>query len=187
MRSTTFLLCFSSLLWLPHARGKVVFSLPEALEHRKGGHPGSEWKSENHYLTGAQLELAKSLSGVRMNGALVVRNVLGTAGGKPLLYAYTDTHKVRSHPETVMVFVTPEGAVDRVEVLQFDEPLEYLPKSQWYDTFHDAKLDPELDLKRKIPLVTGASLSAKSVVEATRRILSLHRVIGAGAGQGAPK
>jgi len=180
VRLTTFLLCFLSLCWLPHARGKVVLSLPEALEHQKSARPGSDWKSENHYLTPTQLELAKSVSGVRMNGALVVRNVLTGTGGMPLLYAYTDTHQVRSHSESVIAFVSPGGSVERVEVLQFDEPLEYLPKSQWYDTFHGAKLDPELDLKRKIPLVTGASLSAKSVVEATRRILALHRVIGEG-------
>jgi electron transport complex protein RnfG len=180
VRLTTFLLCFLSLCWLPHARGKVVLSLPEALEHQKSAHPGSEWKSENHYLTPTQLELAKSVSGVRMNGALVVRNVLTGTGGMPLLYAYTDTHKVRSHTETVIALVSPDGTVERVEVLQFDEPLEYLPKSQWYDTFQNARLDPELDLKRKIPLVTGASLSAKAVVEATRRVLGIHRVIGPG-------
>jgi hypothetical protein len=112
-----------------------------------------------------------------MNGALLVRSLLMGTNGKPLLYAYTDTHVVRSHQETALVLVNPDTSVKSIEILQFDEPLEYLPKTLWFDTFKTTKLDSELELKRKIPLVTGASLSAKSVVEAARRVLALHQVL----------
>ena len=174
LRTLFFLIgfCVSSV-----AQAKVLLTLSDALAQEKKRVPGSEWKSENHYLTKAQLERAAATSEVKMNGALLVRHLLLGSNAKPLLFAYTDTHRVRSHAETVLVFINPDDSVKSVEVLQFDEPLEYLPKHQWFDAFTQSKLDSELILRRKIPLVTGASLSAKSVVEAVRRVLALHQVV----------
>ncbi len=159
------------------AQGKVLLTLSDALAQEQKSHPSAEWKTENHYLTQTQLDQAKAIAGVKMNGALLVRSLLLGSHGKPLLYAYTDTHVVRSHKETALVLVNSDDSLKSIEILQFDEPLEYLPKSQWFETFNASKLDSELELKRKIPLVTGASLSAKAVLEAARRMLALHQVL----------
>jgi hypothetical protein len=93
-------------------------------------------------------------------------------------YAYFDTHRVRTLPETIMVVVTPEGRIDRIEILSFDEPPDYLPKQRWMDQFRSRRLDDELSLKRAIRPISGASLSGRAITNASRKILALHRAIG---------
>jgi hypothetical protein len=64
--------------------------------------------------------------------------------------------------------------VGRVEVLAFDEPPDYLPRAEWYRQFDGRPLDAELDLRRAIRPVTGATLTARSTTDAVRRVLALH-------------
>ena len=126
-----------------------------------------------HFLTPGQLEAARKASGLEFTDRMIVRYA-GANG-----FAYFDTHRVRTLPETVMIVVTPDGKIDRVEILSFDEPPEYLPKPRWIDQFDGRKLDEDLSLKRKIRPLSGASLSGRAITNASRKVLALHKVIGA--------
>jgi hypothetical protein len=126
-----------------------------------------------HFLTPEQLKAAQKESGVEFTDRMIVRYAA------PSGYAYFDTHRVRTLPETVMIVVTPEGKIDRIEILSFDEPPEYLPKERWIDQFDGRKLDEDLSLKRKIRPLSGASLSARAITNASRKVLALHKVLGA--------
>lgn len=148
-------------------------SLDEAL---KLAYPGCEFKRETRYLTSAQREEAARLSSTEVPSSLVVRYI-ATCKGKPGGRAYTDSHRVRTHPETVLVAVNSEGVLLRVEVLSFEEPTDYLPKRAWYDRFSGQKLGPELEIKKAIPPVTGATLTARSTHTAARRALALDTVL----------
>ncbi len=129
------------------------------------------------FLTKAQLDDARRESGVAFDGQLVIRYV-ATDAGKILGYAYFDTHRVRTLPETVMIVVTPDGRVDHIEILSFDEPADYFPKRRWIDQIHGHKLDADLSLNRAIRPLSGASLTAQAIVNASRKILAIHKVIG---------
>ena len=48
-------------------------------------------------------------------------------------------------------------------------------------------LEEDLSLKREIPNLTGATLTAQAAVGATRRVLALHRVIRPLDGPGSPE
>jgi hypothetical protein len=126
-----------------------------------------------HFLTPEQLEAARKASGLEFTDRMIVRYA-GANG-----FAYFDTHRVRTLPETVMIVVTPDGKIDRIEILSFDEPPEYLPKERWLDQFDGRRLDDDLSLKRKIRPLSGASLSARAIANASRKVLALHKVIGA--------
>ena len=76
-----------------------------------------------------------------------------------------------------MVTVDPAGRVGRVEVLAFDEPPDYLPRAAWYRQFDGKALDAELDLRRAIRPVTGATLTARATTAAVRRVLAIHQVL----------
>lgn len=128
------------------------------------------------FLRPEQLAAAKKESGVDFKDQMIVRYT-GTANGRVVGYAYFDTHLVRTLPETVMVVVTPDGKVDRVDILSFNEPQDYLPKERWMDQLKGRKLDDDLSLKRSIRPISGASLSGRAIVNASRKILALHRVI----------
>jgi hypothetical protein len=131
------------------------------------------------FLTKHQLEDARRESGVGFDDPLdplVVRYV-GMAGDRVSGYAYFDTHRVRTLPETVMIVVTPDGRIDRIEILSFDEPTDYFPKRRWIDQFAGHKLDRELSVNGAIRPLSGASLTTRAIVNASRKILAVHKVL----------
>jgi hypothetical protein len=88
---------------------------------------GTTPQREAHFLTPAQLERAKRLSEGAAAEELVVRYA-GLREGRIVGYAYFDSHRVRTLGETLMVVVSPEGQVEKVELLSFDEPPDYQPR-----------------------------------------------------------
>jgi len=124
-----------------------------------------------------QQEIKKLAGGDRLPGALVTYYV-GRRDGREVGTAYFETHVVRTQPETLMVLVDPAGSIARIEVLSFAEPEEYLPRPHWYSQFPGRKLDGELALSRGIRPVSGATLTARATLEAARRVLAIHQVLG---------
>lgn len=171
MRAT--LACLLALAGMFPAAAKVHLTTEEALSL---AFPGAAIERRTSYLTPAQLERASALAGQTVESALVVAYV-ATKGGVVVGTAYFDAHLVRTLPETLMVAVDPAGKVLRVEVLSFDEPEDYLPRTPWYDQFKGKELSPELALKRAIRTITGASLTARATTDAVRRALALDRVL----------
>jgi hypothetical protein len=127
---------------------------------------------QKFFLTPEQNAAARAESGVDFDDRLVVR--YAASDGR---VAYFDTHRVRTEPETVMVVVNPDASVERVEILSFDEPTDYFPKRRWLDQLLHRKLDKELALNRAVRPITGASLTGRALVNATRKVLALHRVL----------
>lgn len=130
------------------------------------------------YLDSASLARAREMAGSRVEiEQTVVTHYVGVRGDSALGVAYFDAHRVRTLPEVLMIVVTPEGRVDRVEVLKFSEPPDYRPPEGWLEEFRGRELSPELARGRGIVNVTGATLTSRSVTRAVRRTLALHAVI----------
>jgi hypothetical protein len=137
---------------------------------------GTVLERQSIFLTADESRAAKLASGVEFDDALVVRYV-GRAGGSVVGYAYFDAHRVRTLPETLMVVVRPDGSIDKIEILSFSEPEDYLPKPRWIDQLDGKKLDDELSLKRAIRPISGATLSGRAIVNASRKVLAIHGVV----------
>lgn len=125
-------------------------------------------KKSTHYLTEAQKMRIQPVS-----SSVIVRHEI-SCGGRTV---YFDSHRVRSQAETLAVVIDSQGKVEQVRILSFDEPEEYLPKKKWFETFQHKELGPRLALQADIPMITGATLSARAATEAVRRILSIHQVL----------
>jgi hypothetical protein len=160
-------------------RAKVFLTVDEALAL---AFPGCEVEPHTVYLTDAQLDRARQLAGVEIAGAMV-RPYVARCDGRVAGAAYFDSHRVRTLAETLMVVVTAGGELERVELLAFREPEDYIPRDTWYAQFENERLDDELSLKRGIRGVTGATLTARATTDAVRRVLAIDRVIGEGAGE----
>jgi hypothetical protein len=156
------------------ARGRVFMTQQQALASAFPA--GTVVSRQAVFLEPGQLAAARRESGVDFKDQMIVRYT-GTVSGRIVGYAYFDTHVVRTLAETVMVVVTPEGTIDHVDILSFSEPPDYLPKQRWLDQFRKRRLDDELSLKRSIRPISGASLSGRAIVNASRKILALHKVI----------
>jgi hypothetical protein len=162
----------SCLLVALAAHARVLMTQEQALA---SAFPDARPVRQTFFLKPEQAAAARKESGVAFDDLLVVRY----AG--PNAFAYFDTHRVRTQPETVMIVVTADGKVDRVEILSFDEPTDYFPKRRWIDQLLGRKLDNELSLNKAIRPISGASLTGQAIVNATRKVLALHHVLGAGA------
>lgn len=160
------------------AEARVYLTREQALRLAFG--EGAEIEREVFFLTEAQLARARELAGpgVGLESALLTR-YRGSRQGRLAGWAYFDTHAVRTLQETLMIVVAPEGGLARVEIVAFLEPEEYLPKRRWLEQFRGRRLDGQLDLFRGIHGITGATLSARAVTDATRRVLALHAAVGA--------
>jgi hypothetical protein len=138
--------------------------------------PGARVERRTVFLTENQQKAAGTLAGEKIRSELVY--ICDAFEGEQRIgTAYFDVHRVRTLPETLMVVVDASNKISRVEVLVFREPMDYLPNSRWYDQFKGLGLDDGLELKQNINGITGATLTARAAVQASRRALSLHAVL----------
>ncbi len=152
---------------------KVFLTQEEAL---KLAFPGAAIDRRTAFLTEAERQEVARLTGGPASSALAVFYA-ATRDGQLLGTAYFDTHVVRTQNETLMIMVSPAGAIARIEVLSFSEPEEYMPREHWYAQFPGKVLDDDLAIGRGVRPVTGATLTARATTEAARRVLALHRVL----------
>ena len=152
----------------------ALISVEEALA---SAFPGGDAERQTVFRTEDQLDAVARAAGERPGSALVTRFEVVTHG-RTIGWAYLDTHRVRTLPETVLVVLDRDGSVRRVEVVVFREPLEYLPPDSWYGQFVGRDLDEELDLKRAIRPIIGATLTARATTAAVRRVLAVHQALG---------
>lgn len=159
----------------PPAAARVLVTRGEALAE---AFPGAEVTRTTAYLTDEEAERLDDAGGARAGSRLAVAYV-ARRDGAVIGTAYFDTHVVRTLPEVVMVVVTPRSTIERIVILSFDEPSDYLPPGRWLAQFQDRGLTDELRIKRGIRGVTGATLSGRAVTAAARRVLALHELLAA--------
>lgn len=169
-------LALLALLAAAPAAAQGVLTQEEAL--RLAFPAGTQVERRTAYLDEAQLGAAQRAAGAGVDVAQrVVTYYVGTRGGQPVGVAYFDSHRVRTLPEVLMIVVDPQARVQRIEVLKFSEPPEYRAPEKWLERVEGKTLAPELALKRGVPNISGATLTAEAVTRAARRVLALHGVV----------
>ena len=127
------------------------------------------------FLTAKQVARIEELARSPLESQLLTVHV-GRKGDETLGYAFLDIHVVRTQPEALFVVLTPHGEVDSVLIVAFHEPLEYLPSDRWQAQFAGKSLTPDLQVKRAIAPISGATLSAHAMTDAVRRALAVFQV-----------
>jgi electron transport complex protein RnfG len=140
--------------------------------------PGSVVERKTFFLNDEQKEEARRLAGenIPIDNNLVIPYIAHT-DGNPVGIAYFDAHRVRTLQEVIMVAVDTEDRVIRIETMRFQEPPNYRAPGRWMAQFEDRKLDRDLSQKGDIATITGATLTARAVTAAVRRVMALHAVI----------
>jgi hypothetical protein len=167
----------------------VVLSSPLAAadlitreEALAAAYPGAEIEAERVFLTAEQVRKAAALSGSEVPSALVARYV-ARRDGDVVGRAYVDTHVVRTKRESLLISLTPDGRVRRIEVTAFLEPREYRASEAWMRQYEDRPLDDDLGLQRAIRPIAGATLTALATNAAVRRALAIDRLLADRAGR----
>lgn len=160
------------VLALGAAQAKVFFSKQGALDEVFAG--ADEITQQNLFLSESDAAAIGEAAGTPWSSRLASVHV-GRKGGAVMGYAFIDTHKVRSLDETVMVVIAPDGTVQRVVVLAFHEPMEYLASPRWLAQFGGRALDGSLSMRDGgVDGISGATLTARALTASVRRVLALH-------------
>ena len=156
--------------------GLLAGGLPTQQEALNLAFPGAQLQRREFFLTEAQAAAVKQQAGLPLAGLWIVAYE-ARKDGQLLGVGFFDTHRVRTLNETAMVAVTPDGRVRRVEVVSFHEPQDYMAKAAWLKQFEGRRLDQDLGLQRGIKPLSGATLTANALTDASRRCLALWQVL----------
>jgi len=98
-------------------------------------------------------------------------------GEKVQGYGVLINKRVRSKNVVVLYMIESNGVLKSIEIIAFNEPLEYLPSSKWNVQFQglDTALRPRLG--KEIATITGATLSARSVTDGARLAFALYEKV----------
>lgn len=166
-------------LWLVLAGGAAAQSgLVTREEALAAVFTGAEIEADRVYLTADQAARIAELSRVETPTRIFARYV-ATRDGVVVGRAYVDTHVVRTKRESLLISLTPDGRVRRIDVTAFLEPPEFIPPEPWLRQYHDRPLSDELAIQRAIRPIAGGTLTTRSVNAAVRLVLALDRVLEA--------
>lgn len=170
IKITLFILLIS-LMNLCHAQ--IFYSKSEALELAFG-----KAIVENLSLFPDDTQTAKiqQLAKTKLESGLFTFYV-GKENGKVLGYAAIESETVRTKPETVMILLSPEGELKSVTILAFHEPPEYMPPARWFESLAKRTLE-DMDFSKGVDGVSGATLSTRSALSSTRKVMAIYQVMG---------
>ncbi len=129
------------------------------------------------FLDNAQLEAIKKRSSSDLESPIITYYV-GMKNHQPTKYIFFEDKIVRSKKAIVMVVVSSLNTIDKMEVLAFYEPMDYLPIPKWFTLFDDKALSDQLMPGKGIHAVTGATLSVRAFTEMARQALAIQELIG---------
>jgi Na+-translocating ferredoxin:NAD+ oxidoreductase RnfG subunit len=141
--------------------------------------PGASIRAEQVFLTPAEQQAAATRAGAPVTSPLVARYV-AMKDGQVVGRAYVDTATVRTKNETLLISLDVSGRVKRVDVTAFLEPAEYRAPDAWLRQYNNRPLGSDLALDKAIRPIAGATLTARAVNAAVRRVLALDDVLQAG-------
>lgn len=98
----------------------------------------------------------------------IFRVFKATKDGKVLGYGILMNRKVRSKNAVVIYIVSKDSILKGIEIIAFNEPPEYIPSKTWMKQFDNISTDERLVVSKDIPTITGATLSARSLVDSSR-------------------
>jgi len=127
-------------------------------------------------LTKEQVERVAKLAETSVESSLFTFYV-GYHDDILLGYAAIDSHRVRTMPETFMTILSPEGIQERVVVLAFQEPPDYLASDRWLQQFKGKRLKDDLFPGRGIHGIVGSTLTAHAMSAGVRKVLALYQLL----------
>ncbi len=154
------------------------FNTPEAVLEKL--YPGAVVEVKNLVLSKEQQKEIENLAKAPLSSRLISIYVVKKEG-RVIAYGYVDTHRVRTHTESVLFVINPEGKIELIEVLSFNEPLEYMADENWLALFKGKSLDGNASrIRKSIPNMTGATLTARAIKKAASRALAIWKVLFGG-------
>lgn len=136
---------------------------------------GIDVKQKNIMLSKAKASEVSRLSQVKLE-TNIYKIYSATKGDELLGYGVLVMQKVRSKDAAVLSLISPDGELQGIEIIAFNEPPEYIPSKNWTELFKGLRLSEQLVLGKEIPTISGSTLSARSATKAARVALSIYEI-----------
>ncbi len=161
------------LLFTLTLHAKLLISPFDAMKLHFGEDSRIEKKSL--LLTSEQAKTVAKLAKLKL-GTKIYKTFRAFKDDKLLGHGILVLHKVRSKNTAVLSIITPDGRLKTIEIVAFNEPIEYLPSKNWIEVLNNKKLSDSLTLGKDIPSITAATMSARAATNAARIALSIYEV-----------
>ncbi|MCK9374199.1 MAG: FMN-binding protein [Sulfuricurvum sp.] len=163
-----------SFLLLPLIAFAQVLGDPIALTQRTFASKSVE--QHNIILSEEQLQQLSKTSQQSIDTKLyrlyIAKNDTKTVGFGVLL-----NKKVRTKTAISLYLIGTDGKIKSIEIVAFNEPIEYLPTKTWLEGFDAKSTANTLRLNQDIPTVSGATLSARAITDGSRIALALINIV----------
>lgn len=110
-------------------------------------------------------------------GSKVFRIYEAEIGGKPAGIGVLLSKKVRTKNAAVLYMIDPAGSLKGIEIVAFNEPSEYIPRAEYLEHFEGKSAADTLRVGDDVPMLSGATLSARALTDGARLALALHAVL----------
>ena len=163
-----------SLFLLTSLQAKLLISPFDALHAVYGKEVKIEKK--NVLLTIDKAEIVYKQAKMK-KGSKIFRTYRITKDNKPVAYGVLISRVVRSKDAAILYMISPEGVIDAVEVIAFNEPPEFTPSKSYVDQFKGKTANDTLRVGKDIPTVTGATMGARNVTDGARLALAVFDML----------
>ncbi len=133
-------------------------------------------ETENIILTNAQMAQLSKNAEQKMETKLY-RLYIAKNGAQTVGYGVLMNKKVRTKTAIAVYLIGLDKKIKSIEIVAFNEPLDYLPTKTWLDVFDGKNGSNTLKLNQDIPTTTGATLSARAITDGARAALALLEMV----------
>ena len=104
----------------------------------------------------------------------IFRIFIAKVDSKRIGYGILVSRKVRSKNSVVLYIIDNNSTLKTIEIIAFNEPQEYIPSKTWQSQFKEVSTNKRLYMGKDIPTITGATLSARSIVDGSRLAFAIY-------------
>ena len=133
-------------------------------------------EKKNVLLTIAKAEAVYKQAQMKKGGK-IFRTFTVKKDGKAIAYAILISRVVRTKDAALLYMITPQGVIQHVEVIAFNEPPEFTPSKQYVSQFKGKTDQDTLRVGKDIPTVTGATMGARNVTDGARLALAVFNML----------
>ncbi len=131
---------------------------------------------KNIILKKVQKQEIQKAAKTKLNSS-IVRTYKVSKESQHIAYAILLSNKIRSKNGVYLYTINSHGVLESIEVVAFNEPLEYIPSDTWKKQFANTPTTEHLNIPKNISTITGATLSARSVTESANIAMQIYNLV----------
>lgn len=168
-KSIILLLFFTALLCAQNS-----ISIPQILKLNFS--QSTDIEKKNLILSKKEAKMVQKFAKAKLNSK-IVRLYEVKKRDKVVGYGVLLRQRIRTKNANVLYIIDSAKEFKGVEIISFKEPLEYKPNKSWQKTFIGKNENDKLVAGRDIPMVSGATMSVRSLTDSARIALGILKLI----------